>query len=869
MKLRLPSLLATALLACLAASSSVYADTFLAEGVNADDLENSTRFYDGDKGANWDNSLVIAEAIKVYSAANNDMEKAFGDLAPLITTPEYGDLSSTHFSNLTNDSGHCWAYTAANMLQYWQTYYGVFAKKAREEGPTIKHGLNYDKEYMSDMRGTQSLKLNALFYNSFNNVGADPSKAFKWYLTGINGENQNDSSSAPGYFSQYFSGDPSTYTNFFPNGNWSRTMSEIADLMRGSLGYTQNSDGVWEQTTKGQIMHLDLAGNSTHAITCYGLETDENGDLKALYVVNSDDGTYNLEKVYCKLVDTGYNQGVHLYYDEACTEAWRSNFRVTGWSSINTPEVLKNMLAEYESGKLTWMGTLEAWTNSPAVAADVNVLPTDATGWMTYAGTGTEHAGYYNTCYTTGRGVEFNDEAASGTVNVAEDITVAAMAVNNSALDYTFKGEGQTITADSLRKTGSGALVFDGVKLYTNGTVTANGNSITFTDDANIDSIDESSLVISGGTTTIRNSSTWTNLKNLALSEQTRLNTGASVHVAGNITTTEATGTLAEGTNSGINAAYCITVGTEGDASTGNVELKGDMTAGSYIHILGNANITGNVSSNGTAWGTADSHIDIKGNATIGGSLSAKQYVTIGGNATLGADASIDGKLTVGGTLSGTNTEENISVTAASMELGGNVSHVDLKASTITLAAKDDDTLTLDSVNMELTGTELSLTNVTVTGNSSFSSTAGALTLHAENVTIVLDASNSSLSVHVSPVMPLSLEPLTQAEEGGASLTLESDMLAGVDLSGSLTLDLSAWKELMQTGDTLTLAFAENMNFAEGATVQATFDNGATFVSADNIGSNMAVFTRPVPEPTTTALSLLALAGLAARRRRK
>ncbi len=878
MKLHLSLPLRAALLTCMVCAATASADTFLAEGVSYDNLASSTRFYDGDKGANWNNSLIITEARKMYSAANYDMS-VFGDLAPAITTPEYTYLSSTHFSALTNDSGHCWAYTAANMLQYWQTYYGVFAKQAMSEGTSIVHGLNYDREYMSKLAGTQSLKLNKLFYDSFTNTGADPSKAFNWYLKGINGANQTDDSSAPGYFAQYF-GDQSasTYVNFYPNYSGSRTLSEISALMLESLGYTQNSEGAWEQTTKGQIMHLDLAGNSSHAITCYGIELNENGELAALYVVNSDDGTYNLEKVYCQLL----SNGVGLYYDEDCTQAWRSNFRVTGWSSITTPEVLKNMLAEYESGNLTWMGNLESWTNT-AAAADVNVLPTDETGWMVYAGTDTEHAGYYNSYYAAGRGVEFNDTAAATNVNVGEDISVASMAVNNSEKDYTFSGEGQTITTGSLSKTGTGALVFDGVKLYAQGAVTANGGTITFTTDASMQSVDTSSLTITGGTTEIRNSESWTNLKSVEISEEAKLTVGASVSVAENITTaTTATGALAEGTEAGIYATYCITVGTEGDSSTGNVALAGNMSAGSYIHIQGNADISGNLSSNGTSWGTADSHITIGGKANIGGDLSAKQYVTIGGdatvggkvevttdlsvggNATLNGDTTVGGKLTVKGDLAGGANGTN--VTAASAELGGNVSDVNLKADSVMVASG----VTLDSVNMELSGSELSLDNVVVTGNSGFKSTSGNLTLNANNVTFVFDASNSTGQA-VQAFTLMALDDTTPA----GTFYIDSAMLEGINVSGSLTLDLSYWAdEIAQGGySDVVLTFADDMVFSDSAAVQASLD-GTNFVNATYTGENIAQFSVPqlvnaIPEPTTATLSLLALAALAARRRRR
>ncbi len=464
MKLRLSAFLCCALLSGTIAPAS--ADTFLAEGVNADSLASSTRFYDGGKGnVGWTNYNYTRAAYNIYANTGKDLS-IFGDLAPAIVKPEYS--STLDFSNLTSDNGHCWAYTSANMIQHWQSYYGVFANKVgTQDAKAPVHGLNYDQSYMEQLGGTQSLKLNKLFYDSFDGAtGGSTNKAFGWYLYGENDwGGQLDKTSAPGYFRQYFSGYNDTH--YTVNVQNITNLSDFSDNVKTHFGFTETSENVWEQTTKGQIMHLELSkSGSSHAITCYGFDTDEEGNITALYIVNSDDDGYQLEKVYGKYETDGpYNYWFALYTDEDCTETYR-DWRVTGLSSVNTPQVLKDMLAEYEKGNLTWMGKLESWTNDFA-AADPNELPTDDTGWMVYAGTGSEHAGYYNSYYSTGRGVEFNDSAAAGTVAVGDDITVSSMLVKNSELAYRFEGDGKSITTDSFTREGTGELVFDGVKLTT------------------------------------------------------------------------------------------------------------------------------------------------------------------------------------------------------------------------------------------------------------------------------------------------------------------------------------------------------------------------------------------------------------------
>ncbi len=1144
MKLHLPTLVRRALLACAACATTAHAATFLAEGVDADDLAASTRFYDGGKGRDW--SYFSSNAYQIYAANGKDLG-IFGALAGDIGTPAYS--MSLDFGKLTNDSGHCWAYTSANMLQYWQGYYGVFAHKAGEQGaPQPVHGLNYDAAYLTQLGGTQSLKLNKLFYDNFDGkAGGSTNKAFGWYLAGENDWSGQVANGDPGgYFARYFPDYRTTHrTSDVFNGATIRTLSSFSDDMKSHFGYTQAADGSWQQTTKGQIVHLELSQyGGSHAITSYGFETNAEGNISALYVVNSDDAQFQLVKVYGQMGEYGFD----LYGDEACSISW-GGWRVTGWSSINTPQVLKDMLAEYEGGSLTWTGTASSWTDTSS-AADPDTLPTDASGWMVYAGTGTQHAGYYDSYYAAGRAVAFNDAAASATVNVGQDLAVAAMAVDNSAKDYLFTGEGQSITTGAFTKSGTGALEFDGValaadsvtltgnatfdKLNINGALHASGETVTLRDDATLHIIDQgtsspaagvSTLAVTGGTTEVRVSNQWTNLKALALSDEARITFGASVSVAEDISLTAASGkgTLPEGGRAGITATYCIAVGTAGKAGTGNVELDGDMQAGAYIDIRGNADITGDLKAVGSA---SDHHITIGGNAHIGGALTSNKNVTIGGEASVGGAASVGGNLTVqgaslvlagGGTVGGmvsaaditlgadatfarigagtsdastggttalhvaagtttvqlanqwTNLKslelsdaarlsvgaslcvaENIAATAATgtlaegtaaglstryclavgtagkagtgnvelagdltagayinilgnadiagnvvasgnaadhhitiggdtriggrletnknvtiageaavggavnvggalavggtlalaeggsvggklaaqsltlaqgaslsatggvtltggvqgaaaeaggararvetagtMELGGSAANVDLKARAITLGAADGHELELDSVGIELEGGVLTLSHATMRGDCRFtSSTPDALALVAEDVLFVLDERNSSGRVHPQAPVYGALGDAGSVGDGGAAAGsntyhIDAPMLAGLNVSGSMTLDLSHWADAIRAGghDSLLLTFAEGADFSQAQAVHMTL--GGTHLAPLSLAAeapntfraSLANAVSPasaaIPEPTTATLSLLALAALAARRRRR
>lgn len=116
---------------------------FVAEGVAATftngiltfdktELQNSTRFYDSQKG--W------------------------------VAGSSYGD------------SLMCWAHTASNMIQYWQSYYGVFYKGNQQ----LPYGSDYTRELYNVMNPsnspviTDSMRLNvmkALYNSGFSNMG--------------------------------------------------------------------------------------------------------------------------------------------------------------------------------------------------------------------------------------------------------------------------------------------------------------------------------------------------------------------------------------------------------------------------------------------------------------------------------------------------------------------------------------------------------------------------------------------------------------------------------------------------------------------------------------------------------------------------
>ena len=180
MKLRLSQHLKTAVLAAMAAVSSyTYADTTLiAEGINLDNILKSERFYDSGKGyyfsaANY--SPYWEDFRDLYKSKGNNLS-FLGDLYKY--TNKKGNNLAAKLEPLTDDSDTCWAQVSMNMVEYWQSYYGVFCKDSRG----ALYGYTYDKKYLNELGGTLSLKQSLVFQQAFSNDGDNLNTYLRWYM---------------------------------------------------------------------------------------------------------------------------------------------------------------------------------------------------------------------------------------------------------------------------------------------------------------------------------------------------------------------------------------------------------------------------------------------------------------------------------------------------------------------------------------------------------------------------------------------------------------------------------------------------------------------------------------------------------------
>ncbi len=484
MKLHLPNLLRAAVLACLAAFPMANATTLVANGVNPNNITSSTRFFDNGKGYYWQ-----AMGLQPWRGAGQLFNQFgnfsfMGELQPRLRG---NTMSLETFAPLLDDENTCWYNVSANVLTYWESYYGVFADPTR----TLPYGYTYDKQYMDDLGGTQSLRMDMLFYDTWTNyngneaAGGDFPMMAPWYLgdfhdfTNIGGPYSvlKNQSTKGGYFQQWFPTFESTYTQFrFSLNGEAETiipsLKSVADALITAFGAVDNGDGTYSHTAEGQIAFIGIVapGGAGHAMTAYGFETNPDGTLKSILFTNSDDMEYRTFTLYTKMLDGM----VYLYKDEGLTTLWTYGQDERGvdltWAVdevefIPTPEALKKVAEQYNHGQLTWSGTADSWKSGAAKDPDV-ALPTVGGGWVIPVGTTT-----YAASFTQDRSVLFNDLAAGsafgGSVNLAENINVPTMTIANTVQNYVFDGgNDHSLRAEELVKEGTGSAVFTNISLF-------------------------------------------------------------------------------------------------------------------------------------------------------------------------------------------------------------------------------------------------------------------------------------------------------------------------------------------------------------------------------------------------------------------
>lgn len=490
MKLLSPSV--AALLALLIGSAPALvaqttdSPTFIAPGVSVSDVGGSDHFYDNGKGYYWQSWNLTDSAENLYEQSNSwDFLGELSARVPNDATPG----GTPFYTNLTNDAETCWYNASSNILQYWQDYYGVFYRGNGDAGngnTTLPDGYTYDSEYLNALGGTQSLRIDMLFYDNWKNVGGNIAMSAGWYLAGDTSDPNLTGNAGGGFFKDYFASPTDTYVVKYEADGLS--LSEIKEMLVGGFGLTQGADGTFSQQTPGQIVSFDIGSvseGSGHAITCYGFTLDAEGQLSSVLIANSDDMTYGLETVYLSADESGQ---VFLYKDAECTERWDyadvQDWRVDQIGYIKTPASLQNMYAQYADADnpLVWNGQRQGgmtWTAADAAASSGD-LPTEATGWDVYVSQG-QFSGYYHAYAGASRPVEFGDHGMGGEVTVEGKVSARKVILSGQGVSYSFSGSSSgsaSITTDLLHQTGGGTNTFTNLSVNATTTTVDSGRLV-------------------------------------------------------------------------------------------------------------------------------------------------------------------------------------------------------------------------------------------------------------------------------------------------------------------------------------------------------------------------------------------------------
>ncbi len=257
------------------------------------------------------------------------------------------------------------------------------------------------------------------------------------------------------------------------------------------------------------------------------------------------------------------------------------------------------------------------------------------------------------------------------------------------------------------------------------------------------------------------------------------------------------------------------------------------------------------------------------GEVTINsGKLNAATSVSLKGTdsdtpATLISGAS-DGALSVSGS-------ESVTMENAELYAEGTVTiqaseSIALKNTAIvgtglTLSGEGDaSTRTLENVKITLaSGSVADLRNSTLRGSTAITVTSLYTMMgdSDEAVTVLLDGS----------IVELNADNTTVSANSDGKYTIATTALAGVDVQGNFTMDFSALSDQLDEDFTaIEVQYTDTQLDPASSVIFAL--NGQTYETTQNAdGSGYTVGN--VPEPSTATLSLLALAALAARRRRK
>lgn len=746
------------------------------------------------------------------------------------------DVGKNHYANDTTvegyveDSMQCWAVAGSNVVQYWQdTYYDERDEKFKGPGADVVPFGTIENSPYAPPTGTRYLKVyeTELDHMTGGNVGGESYNFFDWWMKGVN--NTYNLSGKEAYYSSAFENKDSAgvaYTGLEYTTDWRN--EGPAFFHEGEEPPIYVPEGIEEMHVdlskfivesfqkQGQAATINL--NYGHAITCWGYEMNDSGIVTALILADGDDAQFGAFRATVALEQTDVLD-MSAYFGEGTYATYGERLVL----KTDDGRVLQ-LNASYgeDSPKIkTWVSGAARIDTPEEIAKDaVQAESTISAGEVLQANTR-----LLESKKVTGDGVVVGDgkqamiltsaKTAESGADIALSLDGATAAGKNTGMTLQ---EGAMVSLYNLSVENYKAGGIDnGTKMYLHDGKQNISNNTKDGDGAGISN--QNYFELQGNTSVV-------------------------------ITNNQSTGNEAKG--GGIFNGGNATVSIRGN---GDVTFSGN-TAARGNDIYNSANGIVNIADNGSVTFVGDSGKAAKENVSIvnegelylaaktGDSLTFRNSaLETTGRTYIGRDKSDSSPDTAGQVLftdaSGNYT--SIRANQVTAQPYAMLEKLNVAATEI-MGAGEENGIVSNAIIASLGG--MTMKNLTLDTTDSINS-LGKSFIEYDNVVLTLNMDD----------MKDKMFNLTGVFSGNMTMKELTFDLSGTSISGESLSDF--------TFD-LSTAFAERekMNL-----MFKTFDGKIT--TLQEAGSQVLLAREPLPEPTTSTLSLLALAGLAARRRRK
>lgn len=243
---------------------------------------------------------------------------------------------TVYYTTMQDDLSMCWAHAASNILQWWQdrqnpSYIPTGTPNgASSTAYVFTTGIGVSYKEHTDLLYVQQLAIFQDMAANWGNVGGSTKQAYNWFFNGGNipGSQSGPISSESGaYWSDLgltMNADGVTsplFTSETFSDNFQRPY-----VYNTLQSYVDQSYGI---TLSIFVNMKDTGGNISlgrHAITMWGYEYDESGDM-IVYLTDSDDLKHTLFKQKVSVADNNYVYLTSLDGENAVYDAsWEASF---------------------------------------------------------------------------------------------------------------------------------------------------------------------------------------------------------------------------------------------------------------------------------------------------------------------------------------------------------------------------------------------------------------------------------------------------------------------------------------------------------------------------------------------------------------